>query len=64
MNTKAMETDDLYGEFDLPAVKMRIAEQSELNRRKDLEHFRKMIKQKEELEKQKEQLHSFVCDWQ
>ena len=59
-----MEKEDLYGEFDLRAFKMRIAEQTELERRKDLEHSRKMLDQKEELEKQKKQLYSFVCDWQ
>lgn len=58
------EDDEVYGEIGLEAFMQRISKLSEENEKNLQEHSRSIRNQQNEVERQKQRLYSFVCDWQ
>jgi predicted small metal-binding protein len=59
-----METQDLNKGINVSAYKLSLAKQLEENTKKLLEHYQKVHDQHRKNENQKQEVHSFVCDWQ
>lgn len=59
-----MEDDEVYGEIDLDAFMKSINKLSEENEKSLQEHYRSLKNQQNEVERQRQKLYSFVCDWQ
>jgi hypothetical protein len=59
-----MEEDEVFGEIDLESFMKRISKLSEENEKNLQEHSRSIKNQQNEVERQKQRLYSFVCDWQ
>jgi hypothetical protein len=60
----AMETNYLNKEINVSAYKISLAKQLEENARRLLEHYQKVQDQQKKNETQKQEITSFVCDWQ
>ena len=61
---KTMETKDLYKGNNVSAYKISLAKQLEESNKRLLEHYQKSQNQQNETERQKQEIYSFVCDWQ
>jgi hypothetical protein len=59
-----MEDDDRYGGIDVDEFIRTINRQYEENEKSLREHFQSIQNQQKEIERQKQKLYSFVCDWQ
>jgi|WetSurMetagenome_2_1015567.scaffolds.fasta_scaffold04212_13 hypothetical protein len=59
-----MEEDELFAELDFDAFVKSINIQHEENEKSLQEHFRIIEHQQKEIDRQKQKLYSFVCDWQ
>ena len=59
-----MEEEDDYGELSVDAFKKYINSQYEENEKSLRDHFQSILSQQKEIERQKQKLYSFVCDWQ
>ncbi|MDP4222386.1 MAG: hypothetical protein Q8868_03645 [Bacteroidota bacterium] len=59
-----MEQEEACSSIHVSAYKMSLAKQLEENSRKLMEHYRKLQDQQKETEGQKQEILSFVCDWQ
>ena len=60
----AMEPHDLNKGINVSAYKLSLAKQLEENARRLKEHYQKVQSQHKEAEVQKQEVTSFVCDWQ
>jgi len=61
---EAMEPLDLSKGINVSAYKLSLAKQLEENARRLKEHYQKAQSQHKEVEVQKHEVTSFVCDWQ
>ena len=61
---KTMETKDLYKGNNVSAYKLSLSKQSEENKKRLPEYYQKLLNQQKETEQQKQEIYSFVCDWQ
>jgi hypothetical protein len=59
-----METKTLNEEISVSAYKISLAKQLEENTKRLLEHYQRIHDQNKKVENQKQEIHSFVCDWQ
>jgi hypothetical protein len=59
-----METKDLSKEISVSAYKISLAKQLEENTKRLLEHYQRIHDQNKKVENQKQEINSFVCDWQ
>jgi len=59
-----MEPHDLNKGINVSAYKLSLAKQLEENDRRLKEHYLKVQSQHKEIEIQKQEVTSFVCDWQ
>ena len=59
-----MEPHDLNNLINVSAYKISLAKQLEENARRLKEHYQKVQSQRKETENQKQEITSFVCDWQ
>ena len=59
-----METHDLYKGNNVNAYKLSLSKQSEENKKRLPEYYQKLLNQQKETEQQKQEIYSFVCDWQ
>jgi predicted small metal-binding protein len=59
-----METHDLNKGINVSAYKLSLAKQLEENAKRLLEHYQKVHDQSKKNENQKQEINSFVCDWQ
>jgi predicted small metal-binding protein len=59
-----MEPQDLNKVVNVSAYKLSLAKQLEENAKKLLEHYQKVHDQHKKYESQKQEINSFVCDWQ
>ena len=59
-----METKDLNKEISVSAYKISLAKQLEENTKRLLEHYQRIHDQNKKVENQKQEINSFVCDWQ
>ena len=59
-----METSYLDRGINVSAYKISLAKQLEENEKRLLEHYKKLQDQKMKTESQKQEITSFVCDWQ
>jgi hypothetical protein len=59
-----METKSLNEEISVSAYKISLAKQLEENTKRLLEHYQRIHDQNKKVENQKQEIHSFVCDWQ
>jgi hypothetical protein len=59
-----METNDLERAINVSAYKISLAKQLEENAKRLKEHYQKVQSQHKEVERQKQDINSFVCDWQ
>jgi septal ring factor EnvC (AmiA/AmiB activator) len=60
----AMETHELNNGVHVSAYKISLTKQLEENAKKLMEHNQEVHSQHKEIEKQKQEITSFVCDWQ
>ena len=60
----AMEPNDLNKGINVSAYKLSLAKQLEENARRLKEHYQKVQSLHKEVEVQKHEVTSFVCDWQ
>ena len=61
---KTMETKDLDKGNNVSAYKISLAKHLEESNKRLLEHYQKSQNQQNETERQKQEIYSFVCDWQ
>jgi predicted small metal-binding protein len=59
-----METHDLNKGINVSAYKLSLTKQLEENAKRLLEHYQKVHDQYKKNENQKQEINSFVCDWQ
>jgi hypothetical protein len=59
-----METHDLDKGINVSAYKISLAKQLEENAKRLLEHYQKVQEEHKKNENQKQEINSFVCDWQ
>jgi hypothetical protein len=59
-----MEAQDLNKGINVSTYKLSAAKQLEENAKKLLEHYQKVQDQHKKMESQKQEITSFVCDWQ
>jgi len=59
-----MEPHDLIKGINVSPYKLSLAKQLEENARRLKEHYQKVQSQHKEIEIQKQEVTSFVCDWQ
>jgi len=59
-----METKYLNKEIRVSAYKISLTKQLEENTKRLLEHYQRIHDQNKKVENQKQEINSFVCDWQ